>query len=122
MTCIPKDELKRLLEQASPKEKEKTISAWAGEIWAFKKCIKPDDLIVMPRKGNQTIAIGIMLGEYAYHFEAPERLIHSRTVRWINPEIFRDFLDMDLRKSMNVPLTVCRIRPKNAEERLRTII
>ena len=53
-----KEDVKRSLEQMHPDVKAKTISSWTGQVWTFIDHIKAGDLIVMPRKGQPTIAIG----------------------------------------------------------------
>ena len=113
-------EVKLFLERAGQDEKKRTISAWAWQIWAFKDRIKRGDLIVIPRKGQLTISVGEMAGEYEYHPEFPET-VHGRAVRWINREVLRDYLALDLQRAMNLPRTIYRVKGEDAELRLRAI-
>ena len=112
------EDVKHLLQQIKPDAKPGTVSSEAGRIWNFKDSIKIGDLIVMPRKDGPTIAVGEMAGEYKFRPEVPE-MFHARTVAWINREVPRDSLDMDLQRSMNASGTVYQPRADNAEHRLR---
>ena len=116
------DDMRRLLEQENPGTGAQTISKWAGEIRSFIHDIKSSDLIIMPRKGQPTIAIGEVVGEYHY-LPQYTQTVHGRSVMWLNPEVPRDSLDSDLQKSINVPHAVYRPNPNkgNAEQRLRAV-
>ena len=74
----------------------------------------------MPRKGQSTIAIGEIEGEYEYRPEFPET-VHGRAIRWLNPEVQRDSLLPDLQTSMNGDRTIYQPRKENAESRLRAV-
>ena len=115
-----KEDLRRLLQQNNPGSEAKSISSHASLLWAFKDSIEIGDLIVMPRKGQPTIAVGEMAGEYEYRPEFTRRN-HGRAIRWINTEIRRDSLPPDLQSSINGNLTIFQPRNENAEQRLRTI-
>ena len=116
-----KEELANLLRLTSPQDREKSIPNWTGQIWDFKDSIKIGDLVVMPRKGKPTIAVGTMAGEYQYR---PEALAcpHRRTVQWTNKAVSRDSLEPDLQRSMGLRRAVYQPTQDRAEERLRAIV
>ena len=115
-----KEDAKRLLRQTNPEAKPGTIASNASVLWTFRDDIKIGDLIAMPRKGQSTIAIGEIEGEYDYRPESPEA-VHGRAIRWLNPEVHKDFLLPDLQTSMNGDRTIYQPRKENAENRLRAV-
>ena len=115
-----KAELKELPRQTHRDKADGTISSWAGQIWVFMENVQERDLIVMPRRGQQTVAIGKMAGGYQFRPDVPH-LFHGRAVTWVNREVPRDALDPDLRKSMDAPGTIHRPSAGNAEQRLRAV-
>ena len=115
-----KEDAKRLLRQTNPEAKPGTIASHASVLWTFRDEIKIGDLIAMPRKGQSTIAIGEIEGEYEYRPEFPEA-VHGRAIRWLNPEVHKDSLLPDLQTSMNGDRTIYQPRKDNAENRLRAV-
>lgn len=116
------DELKRKLREVYSGKKEGTISNWAGQLWAFSKSIKKDDLIVLPLKRQSGIAIGRASGSYQYDAGAPEGAKHQMKVKWIHKELARERFSQDLLYSFGAFMTVCRIQRNNAEERISSIV
>ena len=115
-----KDHVLQLLQQIDPEAKARSLASHASVLWAFKDTIRTGDLIVMPRKGQPTIAVGEMAGEYEYRPEFAET-VHGRAVRWINSEVPRDSLAPDLRKAMNGQGTLYQPRSEHGEKRLRAV-
>ena len=115
-----KEDAKRLLQQIDPEAKPRSIASHASVLWTFKNAIKIGDLIATPRKGQPTIAIGEIEGEYEYRPEFPET-VRARAVRWLNPEARKDSLTPDLQKSMNGERTIYQPRRENAENWLRAV-
>ena len=110
--------VKSLLRQKDPNAADGSIGSDASRLWNFKENIKIGDLVVMPRKGQSTISIGEMTGEYQFRSDVPD-MSHAREVTWINRELLRDSLEPDLQKSMNASGTVYKPRSNNGEKRLR---
>ena len=96
------------------------IGQITGQLWNFRKSIEIGDLIVMPRKGQPTIAIGEIAGDYVFLADRPEHF-HRREVTWINKGVARSSLDLDVKGSISSIVTVFRPKAENAEERLRAI-
>ena len=115
-----RNEVRRLVQLDLGSENNDQIGQITGQIWSFKNLIKKEDLIVMPRKGQPTFAIGRMAGEYNY---LPDRLEqrHSRLIQWINKEAPKSSLDQDLTKILNYRKTVTPVKDDRAEERLLAI-
>ncbi len=115
-----RDDVRNLVHQVLPHVDNKRIGQITGQLWNFKSSIDNGDLIVMPRKGQPTIAIGEMAGDYVYLTDRPEHF-HMRRVTWINKEVARNSLDLDLKGSISSIVTVFRPKAEDAEERLRAI-
>ena len=114
------EDIRGLLHRLKPDVSDRTISAEARRVRAFKESIAAGDLIVMPRMGGSTVAFGEMSGEYFYLPDNP-RLPHTRAVTWLNTEVHRSEMEADLQKSINARGTVYQPRCDEAEFRLKTI-
>ena len=53
----------------------------------FVNTIKPGDLVIMPFKGTNTVAIGKVSGDYSYDPGSDEQFPNSRPVKWIEKTI-----------------------------------
>lgn len=115
-----REQVQALVSQAHPDATPNEIGNWTGQLWSFKGRIETGDLVVMPRKGQPTIAIGEISGKYQYRPEQPN-FLHGRPVTWIKPEVPRASLDEDLKSSLNTILTVFSPRSAEAEQRLRAM-
>ena len=69
---------------------------YRGQLWAFAKRINVGDLVVLPLKGQDTIAIVKVTGSYRYESGNPEDARHTRPVEWIQQDIPRSRFDKDL--------------------------
>ena len=114
------DDVRKLVQSDHPHANNNRIGQITGQAWSFKERIEVGDLIVMPRKGQPSIAIGEMAGEYVFLSDRPEQG-HSRKVKWINTEAARSSLDQDLKSSLSADITVFQPRAQEAEKRLRAV-
>ena len=114
---LSREDLQRRIQQNNVTLTPSQVANWAGQVWRFKEKIQVGDLLLMPRKGQPTVAIGRVAGEYVY---VPERkdLNQGRQVDWINREVSRDLIDPDLKASLSGHATVFQPKPMDAEERL----
>ena len=115
-----RDDVRNLVQLDLPHADNNRIGRITGQLWNFKSSIDIGDLIAMPRKGQPTIAIGEMAGDYVFVGDRQEHC-HRREVIWINQEVARNSLDPDLKGSIATIVTVFRPRAEHAEERLRAI-
>ena len=113
-----KDDVRKLVQVDHPHADNNRIGQITGQAWSLKERIEIGDLIVMPRKGQPTVAIGEMAGKYVFLTDRPEQG-HSREVKWISTETARSSLHEDLKSSLSSDITVFQPRAPNAEERLR---
>lgn len=115
-----REQIQELVSQAHPYATSNENGNRTGQLWAFRGQIETGDLVVMPRKGQPTISIGEISGEYQYRPDRPN-FLHGRPVTWIEPEVPRASLDEDLKSSLNTTSTVFRPRSADAEQRLRAM-
>ena len=93
------------------------VSTRVSQVWTFKDGIQTGDTVGMPRKGQSTIAVGKVTGEYTYRPERPE-FSHARAVEWIDQAVPKSQLPQDLQGSMNGLRTIYRPSPPDAEQQL----
>ena len=112
-----REDLKRRLRQNCNTATPNKINYYAGRLLCFRDEIKVDDMIVMPRQGQHTVAIGNVASGYVY---VPSRLelCHGRRVSWIDKEVSKTRLGQALYEALSHRLGVYQPSPTNAEERL----
>jgi restriction system protein len=84
--------------------------------------MKPDDLVVVRRKGKSAMAIGRLTGPYMYDKSTDILYRHYRTTQWISTEVPRTAFDQDLLFSFGAIMTICEIRRHDAEKRVRAMV
>lgn len=115
------DELKVILRETFPEDKEARIRNSAGQVWAFLKGISIGDWVVCPLKNKPTIAFGEVKSDCIYDLNAKSPYWFWREVKWINKEVPRSNFDQDLLYSLGAFLTVCRIERNDAENRIKAM-
>lgn len=122
LTKIPDYEgIKRHVQEKYAGDTAGRIGNYSGQIWAFVLAMKVGDLVVLPRKGTSTIAIGEIKSECRYDPSVVADYRHFHEVSWLNTEIPRSAFDQDLLYSFGAFLTVCEIKRNDAEKRVRTM-
>ena len=122
-----KEAIRRIIRELFPERSNQQIGVYAGHMWAFLKEMQRGDLVVMPRKGKASIAVGELLGEYDYianyipsQGNEASKGAHTRSVQWLNKEISRRSLPRQLESTLNRPPTIYRLHG-SAEEQIRAI-
>lgn len=115
-----REEVRGVVSQAHPDKTPNQIGSLTGQIWSFRGLIETGDLVVMPRKGQPTIAIGEISGDYRFRPEIPG-FQQGRPVAWINQAVPRAALARDLKSSLTPISTVFQPRSADADRRLRAI-
>ena len=110
------DEIEDCLD-LSGNETPRQVAIRVSQVWAFKDVIQTGDTVAMPRKGQSTIAVGKIAGEYTCRPEHPE-FNHARAVTWINQAVPKGLLPQDLQASMNGLKTIYRPSPPDAAQQL----
>lgn len=108
------------LEQVMPDAGQNRLKNFAAQLNQFAHTIQVGDLVVMPRKMTNGVAIGEVTGEYAFDPNDPYR--HSRAVKWLEESVARDAFKQDLRHSFGAFMTICEIKRNSALERVRAVL
>jgi len=117
-----KDQMLDKLREVYPDKKLQALYNYRSQLWAFAKRIEKGDLVVLPLKSQDAIAIGEVTGDYNYRPDNPSYTKHARGVKWIKQDIPRSRFDQDLLYSFGAFMTVCQIKRNNAEERIQAIV
>jgi restriction system protein len=119
--CKSRSELADLLKATYPDDKPKTLLNWESQLWPILDTIKIGDLVALPLKTRPDVAIGKVIGPYAYRNDIAGGPFHTRQVQWIN-EFPRSAFDPDLLFSLGAAMTVCRIERNSAEARIEAML
>ncbi len=118
--CKDRDAVLAHLQQALPQAGQNRRKNFAAQLNQFANTIKVGDLVVMPRKLTNGVAIGEVTGDYVFNADDPYK--HSRTVRWRQEAVPRDTFKQDLRHSFGAFMTICEIKRNAALDRVRAVL
>lgn len=113
--CGTREALLNSLRQHYPDEEQTTLQNWSRQLWAFAKRMELGDLIVLPLKGTDSLAIGKVTGDYEYKPDNPPEAKQTRPVKWLHTDLPRSRFDQDLLYSFGAFMTVCQIKRNRAE-------
>ena len=116
VTAWPSDEeMRSRLRAGTTGRGEQAIGMFVRYWDDFRNRMKPGDVVVVPLLGRRA-AIGLITGDYEYRFTENEpRMRHTRKVRWLRT-VDRSALDDGIRKVVNAPGTICRIKALGAAD------
>jgi len=115
------DALKAQVRRAQPADGDGRVRNHTGQIWAFVMEMKPGDLVVTPRRGRSSIAVGEIAGLYAFDPAGAPMYQHCRAVRWKNLDVPRSAFGTDLLASFGAIMTICQVKRNEAEQRVRAM-
>ncbi|MFN7773347.1 MAG: restriction endonuclease [Planctomycetota bacterium] len=110
-----------LVKATYPNGKTRAIGNYSGQLWAFALAIQVGDIVVLPRKLTNQVALGRVTGNYKYE-KVGDSCRHVRAVEWIRPEIPRSLFKQDLLYSIGAFMTVCNIKRNDAENRILAML
>lgn len=119
-TLKGRDAILAHLEQVMPDAGQNRLKNFAAQLNQFAHTIQVGDLVVMPRKVTNGVAIGEVTGQYQFDPDDPYR--HSRAVKWLEESVARDAFKQDLRHSFGAFMTICEIKRNSALERVRAVL
>lgn len=117
--CESQDEVRERVAAAYSGSTAAVITKHAMELRQFAVDAGLGDLVVMPRKGQPTVAIGRVAGHYAYA-EVDGRPRHTRAVFWERSDVRRDQVGDDL--TLNFRGTVCSLGGKKVARRIEALL
>ena len=115
--CRSQDDVRERVKAAYPDSKAQTITNYTTYLRQFAVDPELGDLVVMPRKGQPTVAIGRIAGPYA-HAELDGGPRHTRPVEWERRELPRDSLGSEVVKKLNTLGTACWLGGKEQADRI----
>lgn len=111
--------IRTLVDRAYPDQQARTRKATAVQLRAFRDLVEPGDVIVLHRTRSQDVSVGEVTGDYQYQPQSGAGIpAHTRTVRWLAPEVPRRAVDDDL-LSMPALAVITPIVATGAAARLR---
>ena len=69
------------------------VTKWAKYLYTFAHRIEEGDIVAMPRKGTQQVALGVARGPYSCLQINTDVWLHSRRVEWRRTEVPKVDLD-----------------------------
>ena len=115
-----RDAILEHLAQVMPDGGRNRLRNFAAQLNQFAHTIQIGDLVVMPRKLTDGVAIGEVSGDYIFDAEDPYR--HSRPVNWSQVSVPRDTFKQDLRHSLGAFMTICEVKRNAALDRMRAVL
>ncbi|MEX2487998.1 MAG: restriction endonuclease [Pseudomonadales bacterium] len=119
-TLKDRDAILPHLREVMPDAGHNRLRNFAAQLNQFVNTIQKGDLVVMPRKVTNGVAIGEVTGDYVFDPNDPYR--HSRTVTWKEESVPRDSFKQDLRHSFGAFMTICEIKRNSALDRVRAVL
>ncbi|HEX9982182.1 MAG TPA: restriction endonuclease [Thermoanaerobaculia bacterium] len=104
-----------------PDASEGKIRNHAGQIWAFLRTMKPDDLIVVPSKKTPDLHFGVIRSDAQFDPGVEPDYRHFREVTWLR-DVPRSTMDKDILYSLGAIMTICEISRNDAEARIRRML
>ena len=118
--CPDRDAVLVQLQEVMPDQGKNRLRHFAAQLNQFVNRIEVGDIVVMPRKVTNGVAIGIVTG--GYQFDGDSDYKHSRTVEWKEESLPRDTFKQDLRHSFGAFMTICQIKRNSALERVQAVL
>jgi restriction system protein len=100
---------------------EGRIRNHAGQLWAFLRTMKPEDLVVVPSKKTPELHFGVIRSQAQFDPGAAPDYRHYREVTWLR-DVPRAVMDKDILYSLGAIMTICEISRNDAEARIRRML
>lgn len=121
-SATTKDQVRTAVDTAFPAGPPMRQVIFTSQLWAFRGAIKPGDLIVMPMKTTQKLALGICTSGYTYLSHESHHRRNTVGVEWKVSDVSRAAIQQDLLNTLNGAMTVFQASRNQAEGRLRTVL
>jgi restriction system protein len=111
----------RTLRERWPNASEGQVRNHSGQIWAFLRTMKPEDLVVVPSKKTPELHFGAIKSDAQFDPGAEPDYRHYREVTWLR-DVPRAAMDKDILYSLGAMMTICEITRNDAEARVRRML
>jgi restriction system protein len=115
------EEVRAVLLAAYPGKSARAVGNWSGQLWALRVAMEPGDYVLMPRKGQPILAIGVVAGPYVYDSARPPGERHYRKVDWKKVDVAKTSLGADIQRSLGTFMTICEINRDDIVERVTSV-
>ncbi len=115
-----RDEIAPKVRDAVPGAGKNTIRNFAAQLNQFVNTIAIGDLVVLPRRLTNGVAIGEVTGSYSFDPKVVSH--HTRTVKWLNEAVPRDTFAQDLKHSFGAFMTICEVKRNEALKRVHAVL
>lgn len=120
--CWSREAVRHRVDHAYPGDHPQRLAAYAGQLWAFRQAVQPEDPIVMPLKTKPGyLAFGRRIDDYAYDPAAQSDCRHFLPVDWHPKPVSRAVLKDDPLAMVNSAMTVFSPSRNNAAMRLLAV-
>lgn len=103
-------------------EKPQAIANYAGQLWAIRSRIQPEDLVILPLKTTSQIAFGRVTSGYVYLDDPDPSRRHAINVNWLRTDVPRTAIKQDLLYTLGAFLTVFQPTRNDAALRLEQVL
>jgi restriction system protein len=111
----------QMLRERWPQASQGKVRNHAGQLWAFLRTMKPEDLVVVPSKKTSVLHFGVINTDAQFDGAAEPDYRHYREVTWLR-DVPRSAIDKDLLYSFSAMMTICEISRNDAEARMRRLL
>lgn len=121
--CTTKEQISDVVQATFPNAKQGMLNNFIGQLVALRTRIGPGDLLVMPMKTTQQIAIGRVVTGYTYRAEEPDTdKRHVVGVDWQRTDLPRASVKQDLLFTLGSAMSIFAPSKNNAIDRLEYVL
>jgi restriction system protein len=114
-------ELRAVIRATYPGRSNSVIGNWTGQLWRFITSVEEGDLLVVPLKNRDQLAIGTVTGPYEFRSDALPGFRNVRPVKWARTDVPKSAVQADLQSSMGSLLTVFGLKRHDAVRRIAAL-
>jgi restriction system protein len=116
------DEIKDVARGIFVGKSEQAIGTWTGQLWALRIAMEIGDYVLMPRKGQTIVAIGVIASDYIYDAKRIEGERQYRKVDWKNVDVPKTSFGADIQRSLGAQMTICQIKREDITNRVASVL
>ena len=108
-----KEAILPIITAADPNQKPGTLANWSIQLNQFLNVVEPGDLLIVPLKSTNQLAIGKAIGAWYQTKDGNP----ARKVDWLRTDLPRQAIKQDLLYSLGATQTVCEVSRNEAAKR-----
>ena len=115
-----REEFSALVEKAWPENNKFQNASSVGQVYRFREEVVPGTTVVTYDSNRRMYHLGFVTGDYVYHPEYDQELVHTKAVKW-DKEVARDILSAGSKNSLGSISTVFCLSTEAAAELLSSL-